>query len=130
MCSTIPPRSGLYMKNSAILAINSSPHVANFSGALQRSNCTGFSNRRVRLHVAFGAACALARIWGERHLLLAGQSAGKPIQAFVKTIARGGASRLDEPLPVPQIVQAQFFCHFSGSHRIWQILLVGEYQPM
>merc|ERR1719411_1958805 len=103
---------GLY-KKTAILATSSSPLV----GCLQSTHA---STCRLR-------SCLCPWECREKHLPLAGQSAGEPVQAFVKTIARGGASRLDEPLPA-QIVQAQLLCHLGCSHRIWQILLVGEDQ--
>merc|ERR1711920_140537 len=104
---------GLYKKQQSLPSIH--------------HNYWAVSNRLMHPHVAFGAACALASE-EKKHLFLAGQSARKPVQAFIKTVTRGGTRRLDEPLPVLQIVQAQFFSHLGRSHRIWQILLVGENQ--
>mmetsp|Transcript_55855 Transcript_55855/g.150446 ORF Transcript_55855/g.150446 Transcript_55855/m.150446 type:complete len:208 (+) Transcript_55855:106-729(+) len=60
--------------------------------------------------------------------LLGRERAREPVQALVQAVARGCTSALDEPLPVAQVVQTQFFRHLRRSHRVRQILLVGEDQ--
>mmetsp|Transcript_10590 Transcript_10590/g.22069 ORF Transcript_10590/g.22069 Transcript_10590/m.22069 type:complete len:254 (-) Transcript_10590:9-770(-) len=59
---------------------------------------------------------------------LRGQSAGKPIQAFVQTIASGCACGLDEPLAMTKVVKAKLLSHFCRGHCLWQVLLVGKNQ--
>ena len=53
---------------------------------------------------------------------LRGQSAGKPIQAFVQTIASGCACGLDEPLAMTKVVKAKLLSHFCRGHCLWQVL--------
>merc|ERR1712176_1539120 len=60
--------------------------------------------------------------------LLTRQGPGKPVEAFVKAIARGGTSRLNVPLPLTEVVQAQLLRHLGSSHRVWQVLLVREHE--
>ena len=50
------------------------------------------------------------------------QSAGKPIQAFVQTVASGCACGLDEPLAVTKVVKAKLLSHFCRGHCLWQVL--------
>eukprot|EP00429_Kryptoperidinium_foliaceum_P138728 CAMPEP_0176275940 /NCGR_PEP_ID=MMETSP0121_2-20121125/47499_1 /TAXON_ID=160619 /ORGANISM="Kryptoperidinium foliaceum, Strain CCMP 1326" /LENGTH=154 /DNA_ID=CAMNT_0017616181 /DNA_START=261 /DNA_END=722 /DNA_ORIENTATION=- len=52
----------------------------------------------------------------------------QPIQAFKHPIAGSGASALDGPLLLPDIMQAQALGHLHHGHRVWQVLLVGEHQ--
>lgn len=54
------------------------------------------------------------------------EGSGKPLQAFVQTIARGGASRLNVPGALSQAVEAKLVCDLGGVHGVGQILLVGE----
>jgi len=56
------------------------------------------------------------------------QRPAEPIQPLVKSVPRRRAACLNEPPPVPQVVQPQFVCHFRWAHRVRQVLLVRERQ--
>merc|ERR1719251_363827 len=56
----------------------------------------------------------------------AGQGPGEPIEAFVETVARGGAGGLNIPLPVAEVVQAQLLGDLGNGHRVRKVLLVGK----
>mmetsp|Transcript_123675 Transcript_123675/g.346356 ORF Transcript_123675/g.346356 Transcript_123675/m.346356 type:complete len:89 (+) Transcript_123675:81-347(+) len=50
-------------------------------------------------------ACTRPPNDGDASLLRRGKRARKPVEALVETVAGGGARTLDEPLPVPQVVE-------------------------
>merc|ERR1712072_315515 len=60
-------------------------------------------------------------------LLLAAKCARHPIKTLIKAIASCRTSRLDEPLAIAHVVQAEFLGHLGCRHRIRQVLLVGEH---
>merc|ERR1719387_133564 len=60
------------------------------------------------------------------YLLLARESAREPIETLVESITCGCTSRLDEPLPVPKVVEPKLVRHLRSGHCIWQVLLVGK----
>jgi len=62
----------------------------------------------------------------ERHLFLLLESGRQPVKTFVETVAGGGAASLDVPLTVAKAVEAKFVGHFSGTHSVGEVLLVGE----
>jgi len=59
-------------------------------------------------------------------LLLTGQGTGEPVKTLIQTITSCSTSRLNEPITVPHLVQAELVSHFSSGHGLGQILLVGE----
>merc|ERR1712217_459795 len=58
--------------------------------------------------------------------LACGQSAGQPVQSLIQPITGSCARRLNEPLPVPQLVQPKFLNDLCSSHGVGQVLLVGK----
>lgn len=65
-----------------------------------------------------------------RYLLSLDQCRREPVQTFVETVARRGATRLDVPLTVrrTESVQSKLVRHFCGAHGVGKILLVGKDQ--
>merc|ERR550514_319736 len=61
-----------------------------------------------------------------RSLLLAGERAREPVESLVEPVPCGGAGRLDEPLPVPEVVEPQLVGDLRGGHGVREVLLVGE----
>jgi hypothetical protein len=55
------------------------------------------------------------------------ECARQPIQAFVQTVARGGARALNEPLAA-NLVQAELVSDFGDRHCIGKILFVGKHE--
>jgi len=55
-----------------------------------------------------------------------GQLAGEPVESFVESLALSRASGLNVPSAPLDIAQAELLGQFGASHRIGQILLVGE----
>merc|ERR1719271_2026173 len=61
-----------------------------------------------------------------RSLLRAGERAREPVESLVEPVPCGGAGRLDEPLPVPEVVEPELVGDLRGGHGVRQVLLVGE----
>merc|ERR1740139_1785396 len=60
--------------------------------------------------------------------LFAAESTGQPVEALVEAVSRGSTCRLDEPLPVTHVVQAQLLGNLCCSHGIRKILLICKYE--
>merc|ERR1711862_796901 len=60
--------------------------------------------------------------------LLATKRTGKPIEAFIQTIACCGTRRLNEPLTIAHVVQTKLLRDLCCGHRVWQVLLVCEHE--
>mmetsp|Transcript_123679 Transcript_123679/g.346365 ORF Transcript_123679/g.346365 Transcript_123679/m.346365 type:complete len:267 (+) Transcript_123679:81-881(+) len=71
-------------------------------------------------------ACTRPPNDGDASLLRRGECAGEPIEALVETVAGGGARALDEPLPVPQVVEPQLLSDLRRRHGVGEVLLVRE----
>jgi len=57
---------------------------------------------------------------------LLGEVVSEPVETFVETITRSGASCLHVPLAVADVRQAELFSDLSDAHGLGEILLVGK----
>ena len=56
------------------------------------------------------------------------KSSRQPVQTFVEAISSGSHCRLNEPLPMSQLLQFKILHNFCRCHGIGQILFVGKNQ--